>query len=57
MLFGLTDYLPEAVLTVGDNLEFLIRILVGWSCLASSSDWSVPNARRTPESARTASSP
>ena len=28
MLFGLTDYLPEAVLTVGDNLEFLIRILV-----------------------------
>ena len=26
MLFGLTDYLPEAVLTVGDNLEFLIRI-------------------------------
>ena len=28
MLFGSTDYLPEAVLTVGDNLEFLIRILV-----------------------------
>ncbi len=56
MLFGLTYYLPEAVLTVGDNLEFLIRIL-WWSCLASSSDWSVPNARRTPESARTASSP
>ena len=28
MLFGLTYYLPEAVLTVGDNLEFLIRILV-----------------------------
>ena len=28
MLFGLTDYLPEAVLTVGDNLEFLIHILV-----------------------------
>ena len=28
MLFGLTDYLPEAVLTVGDNLEFFVRILV-----------------------------
>ena len=28
MLSGLTDYLPEMVLTTGDNLEFLIRILM-----------------------------
>lgn len=28
MLFGLTDYLPETALSVFDNLEFLLRIIV-----------------------------
>ena len=54
MLFGLTDYLPEAVLTVGDNLEFLIRILVAelFGLLIG-----LERSKRQPESARTASSP
>lgn len=28
MLSGLTQYVPEATLTVYDNLEFLIRLLL-----------------------------
>lgn len=28
MLLGLTDYLPETVLSVFDNLEFLLRIIM-----------------------------
>lgn len=56
MLFGLTYYLPEAVLTVGDNLEFLIRILVvelfGFLIGLERS-----KRQKEPESARTASSP
>ena len=28
MLFGLTDYLPETALSVFDNLEFLLRIIM-----------------------------
>ena len=28
MLFGLTDYLPETALSIFDNLEFLLRIIV-----------------------------
>ena len=34
MLNGLTPYLPEISLTVWDNLEFLIRILIS-ACLGA----------------------
>ena len=32
MLSGLTQYVPEATLTVYDNLEFLIRLLLSAVC-------------------------
>ena len=46
MLSGLTQYVPEATLTVYDNLEFLIRLLLSASLrrLLRSKPTSAPKA-------------
>ena len=48
MLTGLSGYLPENTLTLYDNLEFLIRLLLsaGLGALASAPTASSPAPRR-----------
>ena len=55
MLTGLSVYLPESLLTVFDNLEFLIRIVLA-AILGAMVALSARSSRRTRASARTASS-
>lgn len=56
MLSGLTQYVPEATLTIYDNLEFLIRLLLS-AALGALVGLSAASAVRRRASVPTASLP
>ena len=56
MLAGLSQYLPESTLTLFDNLEFFVRLLLS-AALGALVGLSAASGKRRRASAPTASSP